>query len=206
MKNKIICALAIFLFLMVVSTAVHAEEQEIIDEDELETKFAEDSEALLASLEANTTVVVPVPDEHECRFAILWKKVRYKNGQPVSGATVTISSDYDGTKIRIGFLQWVDPPITKTTNRRGSVCFIILWNSHPPESIVVTIAVSKDGYAHTEEVRLMGKPCCYEFKCIRNEIPPPPSAPELALTTPIVTSIGAAAYFWFRRKHEKQSI
>ena len=206
MKKKLICVVAIALFLMMFVTAVHAEGQEIINEDELETRFAENSEALLASLEANTTVVIPAPDDHECRFAILWKKVKYANGLPVPGASVTLDSSYEGTKVRVGFLQWADPPVTKTTNKRGSVCFVILWNNDPPENIEVTLTVSKNGYEHTESVELEGKIPCYSFKCIHNEIPPPPDVPELALTTPIVTSIGAVAYFWFRRRREKQTI
>jgi hypothetical protein len=206
MKNKIICTLIIVLFLMAFAITVHAEEQQIIDEDELETRFAKNSEDLLADLQANATVVVPAPDDHECRFAILWKKVEYENGQPVSDAAVTINSDYSGTEIRAGFLQWSDPPVTKTTDEHGSACFVILWDHHPPESITITITVSKDGLEQTEEVELNGKLYCYQFKCIHNTLSHPPSAPELALTTPIVTSLGAAVFFWFKRKRGKQTI
>lgn len=206
MKKKIMFAVTIALCLMVFARAVCAEEQEIINEDEFEAEFSENSETLLANLEANTTVIVPIPDDHECRFAVLWKKVKYENGQPVSGATVTLDSSYEGTKIRIGFLTWTDPPVTKTTDKYGSVSFLVLWDSNPPESITVTITVSKDGYEHTEEVQLGGKLSCYKFKCVHNEISPHPSAPEFELATPIVTSIGAATYLWFRRRREKRRI
>lgn len=205
MKKRFICAVAIALFLMVFVTAVHAESQYFINEDELETRFAENSEALLTSLKANTTVVVPAPEDHECRFMILWKKVTYENGQPVQGAAVTLDSSYAGTKVRKGPFWWEDLPVTKITNKFGSVFFIILWNHHPPPSIEVTLTVSKDGYTHTETVTLTGNFWCYNFKCIHNTIHPPPGAPELELATPIVTSIGAATYFWFRRKREKQT-
>jgi hypothetical protein len=80
------------------------------------------------------------------------------------------------------------------------VCFLILWNSNPPESITITITVSKDGYSHTEEITLRGHRCYYKLNCVYNEIPRNPSVPELELATPAVTSIGAAVYFWFRRK------
>jgi hypothetical protein len=203
MNKKILCAVAIFLFFIMLAGTVHAPEQETIDEKEFETRFSSDSEALRDDLETNSTVVVPAPDVHECRFAILWKKVTYENGRPVSGAEVTLaSSDYGGTKVLVGFLQWKDPPVTTTTNRWGSAAFIILWDSHPPESIKVTIMVSKDGYSSSEVVELKGNCHCYQFKCIHNIIRPPPTVPEFGLATPISTSIGAVAYFLFRRRRE----
>lgn len=205
MKKKILCVLAIALFLMVFVTAVHAEEQEIIDEDEFETRFEEDPEALIAGLEANATVVVPAPADHECRFSLLCKKVKYENGDPVSGAEVTLlGSNYPDMKIRKGS-DWVAPPVSKTTNKWGCVCFLILWNDFPPEDIEVTIRVRKGDYEHEKTHTINGNTGHYWFMKIYNWIRPP-GVPELALTTPLFTSIGAVAYFWFRRKREKQSI
>lgn len=204
MKKKLICAVAIALFLMVFVTAVHAEGQEFINEDEFETRFEEDPEGLIASIEANTTVVVPAPDDHECRFSLLCKKVKYENGQPVSGAEVTLVGSNYPIQIKNGG-EWVDPPVTKTTNSWGCVCFCILWNHFPPDSIEVTIRVRKGDHEHEKTHMINGNNWHYWFIKIYNWIPPPDGVPELALTTPIVISIGAVAYFLFRRRREKQT-
>lgn len=205
MKKKIVCVGAIALVLIVFVLIFPTDQQEFINEDEFEARLASDPEAVIAGVEANTTVVIPAPDKHECRFAILCKKVKYDDGHTILGATVTlVSSDYP-ILIRKGRGDWVDPPLTKTTGDRGIVCFLILWDSNPPESIVVTIKVVSGGYENKENVVLDGNEHYYKLKCILNTIPSPPSIPELELATPISTSIGAAAYFWFRKRRERKS-
>jgi len=105
--------------------------------------------------------------------------------------------------IRQGWCSWVSPPVTKTTDRCGSVCFIIYWNRNPPESVTVRLGVSKDGYEREEDIVLGGNRLCYAFKHVCNGVPPPPGVPELGLTTPVITSIVAATYFGFKKRREK---
>jgi len=185
-----------------------ASEQEFITESELANRLDdpqatyESLQSLCASLEANTTVVVP-SEENNTRYAMLWKWVKSEDGKLLRNALVTVKVP-KGVHIKRPGGHWKTGSLSRKTNKFGFAVFSFKWDTSPtPKTKTIKITVSKDGYSTvTESMTIYGAKCCCWINCKCNTLSPIPSAPELSLMTPLVVSIGTSAYLLLRKKQK----
>jgi len=186
---------------------VSGETQEIIAEEEFETRFQTDPEALYESCIINKTVVVVTESSNGTWYAVLWKKVKDAECNKISCATVTVTVPNE-VEVKA---DWCDNWQMGGSVSDHTLCgFVVIWfrwnTDETANNKTIYVSVFKDGYLPIEEeITIYGqwKECgcwCY-YKCNKrvNTLIPPSPVPEFSFATPLAMSIGTSIYFAFRR-------
>jgi len=204
-------SLTIVVLLMLASAFTGSvKAQEVITEEEFERRFQENPEALYESCVTNETVTVVTDTSHGTWYALLWKKVRDAEGNPMSHATVTVTVPSDADVKADWFNPWQTGGSVSDQTFWGLAAIWFRWNTDPNRrSITVHVNVYKDGFQPTDEyVTIYGNwrdsssgcGCRYRCNYFPNTLYPPSTVPEFPVETSLVMSFATAFYLVIKRR------